>query len=135
MSDLLIVRFNKEPILPLYFILAIGIPVLSLSIFIIVAIGVLFFLGPSISNIFNNSLIYFNWCMDIPTLVQFIYNSRNKASSSIMFISNSLFIIKANSLHNTSLVAPKIMSPTYIFKMRSLTSSCFINFPSYVSII
>jgi len=60
-------------------------------------------------------LVYFYWWMCIPLLSCLIWNPRKNLSSLIILISNSLFIISEKSLHIDSLVAPKIISSTYIW--------------------
>ena len=81
------------------------------------------------------SLIYFAWLMKVPSFSCLIWSPRKKLSSPIMLISNSLCIHLENYSQRETLVAPKIISSTYIWT-KSMSFSLVvmkrvINFPHF----
>ena len=77
-----------------------------------VAIGVDDFLDFSIPNFLSNSIQYLDWLMKISLSNCFIWSPKEQDNSPILDISNSPFIVLANSLHKASFVAPKIIPST-----------------------
>ena len=103
------------------------VPFSSLSNLQVGLMRVLNALLDSIPNFFMISLIYLVWFMNIPSFSYLICNSRKKVSSSIIRISIFSCINLVNSSHNECLVAPKIMSSTYIYTTNNFLSFFFKN--------
>ena len=113
MSGLVAVKYRKEPIMPLYIVESMDLPFSSLSSSMDELVGVFIVLVSSMLNLLRRSLIYFVWLMKVPFFS--CLSPRKKLSSPIMLISNSLCVHLENSSQRETLVAPKIISSTYIW--------------------
>ena len=111
---MLSIKYKREPIIPQYFVMLIFLPFSSISSFVDVFIGVSASFTCSIPNLFSKSLMYLSWLMRMPSFIFLIYNPRKKFNSPIILISNSSCMHFVKSIHRDSLIAPKIISLTYI---------------------
>ena len=111
-SGLLAVRYNKDPMIPLYMVWFTRESYSSAISLEFVPTGVSIGFESNILNFFSNSLMYFYWLIEIPFDDCLICRPRKNVSSPIMLISNSFPINAENSSHKCSEVASKIISST-----------------------
>ena len=98
----------------------------SISSFFYVPISMLASLTCSIPNLFSRSLTYLLWLMKMSSFVCLICNPIKKFNFSIMLILNSSCLYFAKSLQRDSLVAPNIISSTYICTIKIFLPFLFI---------
>lgn len=93
LSSLLVIKYNRDPIMAWYFLISKPFPFSSTSSWMVQLIGVAMLLAWSTSNFFKSSFIYFVYEMDMSFFFCLICNPRKNLSSPIINISNSPFII------------------------------------------
>lgn len=102
-----------------HFLSCITFPSLSLSKLSHVLIRVEFDIYLSFLNLFSSSLHYF-LINESSFLIDKIFNLRNYRNSPIMNILNSIWNILEYYLHKDSLIAPKMISSTYVCTSKML---------------
>jgi hypothetical protein len=87
------VRYKREPIMLLYSFWSMGSLSSLASSAIMVDMGIKIGLASPMLNFFRTSFVYLPWCTKVSSWVCLIYSAREKLSSPIMLISNSLLIV------------------------------------------
>jgi len=116
MLGLLAITYNRDPIIPIYFVSCSS----SLSSSVVVAIAVLFIFASFLLNFFSSAFMYFYWWVELPDEDCLIWSPKKKLSSPIMFIYNLFLISSAKSAPCSAYFPPKIMSSRYTWTMSIL---------------